>query len=71
MEHYERYVQGEISKEEFRAVQDIAIQAKETLIQATESKAASSSCVLTGSHGSAMRSTILTRICIRLSRISS
>ena len=24
MEHYEQYVQGEISKEEFRAVQDIA-----------------------------------------------
>ncbi len=40
MEHYERYVQGEISKEEFRAVQDIANQAKETLIQATEGKAA-------------------------------
>ena len=40
MEHYEQYVQGEISKEEFRAVQDIANQAKETLIQATEDKAA-------------------------------
>ena len=40
MEHYEKYVQGEISKEEFRAVQDIANQAKEDLIQATEGKAA-------------------------------
>ena len=40
MEHYEKYVQGEISKEEFRAVQDIANQAKEALIQATEGKAA-------------------------------
>ena len=40
MEHYEQYVQGEISKEEFREVQDIANQAKEDLIQATESKAA-------------------------------
>ena len=40
MEHYEQYVQGEISKEEFRAVQDIADQAKESLIQATEGKAA-------------------------------
>lgn len=39
MEHYEQYVQGEISKKEFRAVQDIASQAKEALIQATESKA--------------------------------
>lgn len=39
MEHYEQYVQGEISKEEFRAVQDIANQAKEVLIQATEGKA--------------------------------
>ena len=39
MEHYERYVQGEISKEEFRAVQDIANQAKEALIEATENKA--------------------------------
>ena len=38
MEHYEKYVRGEISKEEFRAVQDIANQAKEVLIQATESK---------------------------------
>ena len=40
MEHYEQYVQGEISKEEFRTVQDVANQAKEVLIQATESKAA-------------------------------
>ena len=40
MEHYEKYVQGEISKEEFRAVQDIANQTKEALIQATEGKAA-------------------------------
>ena len=32
MEHYEQYVQGEISKEEFRVVQDIANQAKEALI---------------------------------------
>ena len=39
-EHYEQYVQGEISKEEFRAVQDIANRAKEALIQATESKTA-------------------------------
>ena len=38
MEHYEKYVQGEISKEAFRAVQDIANQAKEILIQATEDK---------------------------------
>ena len=38
MEHYEQYVQGEISKEEFRAVQDVANHAKEGLIQATESK---------------------------------
>ena len=40
MEHYERYVQGKISKEEFRTVQDIANQAKEALIQATEGKGA-------------------------------
>ncbi|WP_305141038.1 recombinase family protein, partial [Acutalibacter muris] len=40
MEHYEQYVQGEISKEEFRAVQDVANHAKEVLIQATESKTA-------------------------------
>ncbi len=40
MEHYEQYVQGEISKEAFRAVQDVANQAKEALIQATEDKAA-------------------------------
>ena len=40
MEHYEQYVQGEISKEKFRAVQDIANHAKESLVQATESRAA-------------------------------
>ena len=40
MEHYEKYVQGEISKEEFRAVQDIANQAKGALVQTTESEAA-------------------------------
>ena len=40
MEHYEQYVQGEISKEEFHTVQDIANQAKEVLIQATEDKIA-------------------------------
>ena len=40
MERYEKYVQGEISKEEFCAVQDVANQAKEALIQVTESKAA-------------------------------
>ena len=40
MEHYEQYVQGEISKEEFRVVQDIANQSKEALIQVTESKVA-------------------------------
>lgn len=40
MEYYEQYVQGKISKEEFRTVQDIANQAKETLIQVTENKAA-------------------------------
>lgn len=39
MEYYEQYVQGEISKEAFRAVQDVANQAKEGLIQATEDKA--------------------------------
>ncbi len=38
MEYYEQYVQGEISKEAFRAVQDVANQAKEVLIQATEDK---------------------------------
>jgi site-specific DNA recombinase len=38
MEHYEQYVRGEISKEEFRVVQDIANQAKKALIQATEDK---------------------------------
>ena len=40
MEHYEKYVQEEISKEEFRTVQDIANRAKEALIQATEDKTA-------------------------------
>ncbi len=40
MEYYEQYVQGKISKEEFRAVQDIANQTKEVLIRATEGKAA-------------------------------
>ncbi|EOS65331.1 hypothetical protein [Oscillibacter sp. 1-3] len=40
MEHYKKYVQGEISKEEFRAVQNIANLAKEALIQATENKTA-------------------------------
>jgi len=40
MEHYERFVQGEISREEFRAVQDIADQAKELLTDATERRAA-------------------------------
>lgn len=36
--HYEKFVCGEICKEEFRAIQDIANQAKEVLIQATECK---------------------------------
>lgn len=40
MDHYEQYVQGEISKEKFLTVQDVANQAKEALIQATEGKAA-------------------------------
>ena len=40
MEYYEQYVQGEIGKEEFRTVQDIANQTKEALIQATEGKIA-------------------------------
>lgn len=39
MGHYEQYVQGEISKEKFRTMQDVANQAKEVLIQATEGKA--------------------------------
>lgn len=39
MEHYEKYVRGEISKEEFHIVQDIANRAKEALIQVTEGKA--------------------------------
>ena len=38
MEHYEKYVQGEISKEEFRVVQDIANQARDVLVQVTERK---------------------------------
>ena len=38
MEHYKKYVQGEISKEEFRAVQNIANLAKEALIKSTENK---------------------------------
>ena len=40
MEHYEQYVQGKINKDELRAVQDIANQSKEALIQTTESKTA-------------------------------
>ena len=40
MEHYEQYVEGELTKEEFRTIQDIANQAKASFIQATESKAA-------------------------------
>ena len=40
MEYYEKYVQGEIGKEEFHAVQDIANQTKEALIQTAEVKAA-------------------------------
>jgi len=40
MEHYERFVQGEICREEFRAVQDIADKAKELLMNATERRAA-------------------------------
>lgn len=40
MEHHERYAQGEVSKEEFRTVQDIANQAKEALIQVREDKTA-------------------------------
>ncbi len=40
MEHYEKYVQGEISKEEFHVVQNIANLAKEALIQATANKTA-------------------------------
>ena len=40
MEHYEKYVQGEISKEEFRVVQDIANQTKEVLAQVIERKTA-------------------------------
>ncbi len=40
MEHYERFVQGKISREEFRAVQDIADKAKELLTNATERRTA-------------------------------
>jgi len=40
MEHYERFVQGEISREEFCAVQDIAYKAKELLTDAFERRAA-------------------------------
>jgi len=40
MEHYERFVQREISREEFRAVQDIADEAKALLTDATERRAA-------------------------------
>ena len=38
MEHYEKCVQEEISKEEFRAAQDVANQAKDVLIEVTECK---------------------------------
>ncbi len=40
MEHYERFVQGEISREEFRAVQDIADEVKELLTEAVERRTA-------------------------------
>ena len=40
MEHYDKFIEGEISKEEFRAVQDIANKAKEALAQAVERKTA-------------------------------
>lgn len=40
MKHYERFVQGEISREEFRAVQDIADEAKELLTEAVKRRAA-------------------------------
>jgi len=40
MEHYERFVQGEISRGEFRAVQDIADEAKGLLSDATERRVA-------------------------------
>ena len=33
MEHYEKYVQGEISKEEFRAVQDVQTKQKKFLLR--------------------------------------
>jgi len=40
MEHYERFVQGEISREEFRAVQNIADAEKDLLTDATECRTA-------------------------------
>ena len=40
MEYYDKFIEGEISKEEFRVVQDIANKAKETLAQAVERKTA-------------------------------
>ena len=40
MEHYDKFIEGEISKEEFRVVQDIANKAKEALAQAVERKTA-------------------------------
>ncbi len=38
MEHYEKCVQEEISKEEFRAAQDVANQAQDVLFEVTECK---------------------------------
>jgi len=38
MEHYERFIQGKISREGFRAVQDIANKAQEALIQVEKRK---------------------------------
>lgn len=38
MKHCEQYVQGKISKDDFRVVQDITNQSKEALVQATENK---------------------------------
>ena len=40
MEHYDKFIEGEISKEEFRVVQDIANQAKDALAQVVERKTA-------------------------------
>ena len=40
MEHYDTFIEGEISKEEFRKVQDAANQVRDALIQATERKTA-------------------------------